>query len=95
MATKASNKTEEPVVVVNNIDRSEEYVDFIIPLTSPDDRPVFIGVNGDAIRVKPGVNVKVKRKFVEAWEHSMEAKREAMQTRINAQKASKRALAEL
>lgn len=92
MATK---NTEEPVVVVKNIDPGEEYVDFMIPITSPDDRPVFIGVNGDGIRVKPGVPVRVKRKYVEAWEHSMEAKIEAMRTRINAQNASKRALADL
>ena len=83
----------EPVEKV--IDRSEEYVDFMIPLTSPDDRPVFIGVNGDAIRVKPGEVVSVKRKFVEVYNNSIKQRRDAMNAQRNAQNASKKALADL
>ena len=35
------------------IDRSEEYVDFMIPLGA-DNTAVFLGVNGENVRVMPG-----------------------------------------
>jgi hypothetical protein len=76
-------------------DRGEEYVDFMIPRSSPEDRPVVIGVNGEFIRVLPGEQVTVRRKFVEAWMNSQAQRREAWKTQSNAQAASKKALAEL
>lgn len=76
------------------VDRGEEYVDFQIPFGG-DNKPVFIGVNGETIRVMPGVTVQVKRKFVEVWENAQAQERAAWQTQIRAQNASKRALADL
>ena len=76
------------------IDPGEEYVDFTIPYGG-ENRPVFIGVNGDSIRVRPGETVTVKRKFVEAWRNAQAQERAAWQTQIHAQDASKRALADL
>ena len=77
------------------VDRGEEFTDFRIPGTGVDDRPELIGVNGEFIRVRPGETVRVRRKFVEAWENAQAQEREAWRTRQRAQEASRRALAEL
>ena len=88
-----ATKKEEEVVV--EMDRGEEYVDFQIPLSGPDAKPVLIGVNGEFIRVRPGEPVQVKRKFVEAYMHAKQQEREAWKTQTRAQNASKKALADL
>ena len=75
-------------------DRGEQYVDFTIPYGG-DNKPVFIGVNGESIRVRPGETVSVKRKFVEAWSNAQAQERAAWKTQRHAQNASKRALADL
>ena len=75
-------------------DPGEAYTDFLIP-GAPDDRPVFLGVNGECIRVKPGEHVTVKRKFVEVWDAARAQEREARETCRRAQEASKKALANL
>ena len=77
------------------IDRGEAYVDFVIPRGGIDERAVLIGVNGEFVRVRPGETVRVKRKFVEAWEHAQAQEREAWRTQVKAQEASRKALAEL
>ena len=77
------------------MDRGEEYVDFQIPMSGPDSKPVLIGVNGEFIRVRPGEVVQVKRKFVEAYYNSKKQEREAWMTQTRAQNASKKALADL
>ena len=82
-------KTEEIV------DRGEEYVDFMIPRTGPSDEAKVIGVNGEFIRVRPGVQVRVKRKFVEAWEHAQDQRNAAWQAQVKRQEASRKALADL
>lgn len=75
--------------------RGEEYVDFEIPLRGADDKPVFIAVNGESISVMPGNVVQVKRKFVEAYEHSVEQERAAVKAQAAAKARSRKALAEL
>ena len=77
------------------IDRGEAYVDFVIPRGGIDERAVLIGVNGEFVRVQPGETVRVKRKFVEAWEHARQQEREAWKAQVKAQEAGRRALAEL
>ena len=76
-------------------DRGEEYVDFMIPLGGPDSKPVLIGVNGEFIRVRPGEQVQVKRKFVEAWTNAQRQQRAAWEAQTRAQNASRKALADL
>ena len=73
-------------------DRGEEYVDFMIP-DSGDDRAVFIGVNGECIRVRPGVPVSVRRKFVEAWRNAQAQERAAQETQRSARSAGEKAFA--
>ena len=89
MAAKTEKAEGESV-----IDRGEEYVDFQIPFGG-DNKPVFIGVNGETIRVMPGETVQVKRKFVEVFENAQAQERAAVREQIRAQNASKRALADL
>ncbi len=89
MATKAKEETAEAV------GRGEEYVAFLIPSVSPKDRAVLIGVNGEFIRVRPGEQVRVRRKFAEVWANAQAQKREAWNTQTAAQAAAKKALAEL
>ncbi len=77
------------------VDRGEETVDFLIPSAGPDNHPALIGVNGELVRVMPGEPVRIKRKFVEAWEHSRRQEHEAWETQSRAQQASRKVLAEL
>lgn len=98
--TKASaEKTKKPMTqkeiaqLLN--DRGEEYVDFMLPFNGADTKPVMIGVNGEFIRVRPGVTVSVKRKFVEAWLNAQTQERAAWEAQIKAQNAGRKALAEL
>lgn len=74
---------------------AEELVDLLIPRVGPDDRPVVIGVNGEFIRVLPGVTVRVRRPFAEAWENARAQDDAAWQARVRAMNAARRALAEL
>lgn len=85
----------EPDVPILPTDPGEEYVDYVIPRTGPDDAPVFIGVNGDSVRVVPGVRVQLKRKFVEAYEHALKQEHEAWETQRKLLESSKNALADL
>ena len=73
----------------------EDYIDFLIPRAAPDDRPVFLGVNGESIRVVPGETVRVKRKFAEAWRNAQAQELVARETCRRAQAASGKALANL
>ena len=93
MAAAKTEKTAAPVVEDKKIS-GEDYVDFMIPFGG-ENKPVFIGVNGETIRVMPGVTVSVKRKFVEAYENAQAQERVAWETQIRAQNASKKALADL
>ena len=73
----------------------EEFVDFLIPRVTPDDRGVVIGVNGEFIRVQPGERVRVRRKFAEAWANAQTQEAQAWEGRVQAMNASRRALAAL
>lgn len=92
MATK---KEPEEIQEERTIDRGEEYVDFMIPVSSPDEKPAMIGVNGEFVRVRPGDTVTIKRKFVEAWQHSQAQQRASIEAQRRAQNASRKALADL
>ncbi len=74
---------------------AEEYVDFLIPRVTPDDRPVFLGVNGESVRVVPGETVRVRRAFAEVWASAQAQTRAAWETCARAQEASRKALANL
>lgn len=49
----------------------EELVDFTAPFDPADSRgEVLLGVNGQVVRVKRGESVRIKRKFLQAWENA-------------------------
>ena len=75
--------------------RGEDYVELLIPRRGPDDRAVLIGVNGEFIRVLPGVAVSVRRRFAEAWANAKAQDDAAWLARVRAMNASRKALAEL
>jgi len=95
MATKKETPAVEEVDEIQpEVDRSEEYVDFMIPLGA-DSTPVFIGVNGENVRVRPGEQVSIKRKFVEAYNNSVKQTQAAYKAQRAAEAASRKALADL
>lgn len=89
-----ATKTDKAPVEEQTVPSGEDYVDFMIPFGG-ETKPVLIGVNGDFIRVLPGVTVSVKRKFAEVWRNSQAQERVAWETQRRAQEASRRALADL
>lgn len=47
----------------------EELVEYTAPIVGGDPnsmKPLFVGVNGETIRLQPGVPVRIKRKFLDA-----------------------------
>lgn len=67
-------------------DPMEELVEFSVPFDpTGSSRDVLIAVNGETIRVKRGAAVRVKRKFVEAWNHANEQRVAAHQVMEQAQ----------
>ena len=66
-------KEKDPDVQMTHSDPGEELVDLMLFKDSgkyADD--VFVAVNGETCLVKRGVPVKIKRKFAEVIQHSME-----------------------
>lgn len=53
------------------MDIMEELVDFTAPFDPAGNRgELLLGVNGQVVRVKRGETVRIKRKFVRAWENA-------------------------
>lgn len=63
-----------------DVDPGEQLIDFFVPKDPRlrGDDSLIVSVNGDEIRVKPGVKVKIKRKFAEVLQNSMQADAEAL-----------------
>lgn len=87
----SQNKT---TVTETKID-PEELVEYTAPLLPGEERQsdVFVGVNGETVRFKRGVTVKLKRKFVEVLENAQTQEMEAYRTMRTAQDAGNRATA--
>ena len=67
----------------------EELIDYTAPLLGPEGpRDLFIAVNGESVRVKRGVPVKLRRKFYEAL---MNAEQQAYDAWVQREKAAKAA----
>ena len=73
----------------------EELVEYTAPLTTPDAKPIFVGVNGETVRIQRGVPVKIKRKFYEALMHAQEQELAAFVAQRQAQEASTKSLADM
>lgn len=73
----------------------EELVEYTAPLTTPDAKPIFVGVNGEAIRIQRGVPVKIKRKFYLTLMQAQEQELEAYKAKKAAIEATTRALVDM
>lgn len=88
---KASSKAAKSVD-----DPNEELVDYIAPvILGKADQTIFCQVNGENIRIKRGVHVKIKRKFKLVLDQSTEQEMAAYSYMEKAQKGSAKAIAEL
>ena len=71
----------EPKVKAPAEPDGDEYVDYTAPLLPcKRQKDIFGAVNGEAFRVKRGVPVKIKRKFLEALNNAAKQQYAAYQT---------------
>lgn len=77
-------------------DPNEELVDYMAPLMgSATRKEVVVGVNGELIRIKRGVRVKIKKKFYRVLQQAADQELAAYRTMERAQEQGKRAAARL
>lgn len=77
-------------------DPNEELVDYMAPLMgSATRKEVVVGVNGELIRIKRGVRVKIKKKFYKVLQQAADQELAAYRTMERAQEQGKRAVARL
>lgn len=77
-------------------DPNEELVDYMAPLMgSATRKEVVVGVNGELIRIKRGVRVKIKKKFYRVLQQAADQELAAYRTMERAQEQGKRAVAHL
>lgn len=77
-------------------DPNEELVDYMAPLVgSATRKDVVVGVNGELIRIKRGVRVKIKKKFYKVLQQAADQELAAYRTMERAQEQGKRAVAQL
>ena len=75
---------------------NEELVDYMAPLMgSATRKDVVVGVNGELIRIKRGVRVKIKKKFYRVLQQAADQELAAYRTMERAQEQGKRAVAQL
>lgn len=78
------------------VDPMEELVDYTAPLLpNLKKRDILVGVNGETLRIKRGVPVKIKRKFYEALQNAAAQEFAALAARQEIQKQGEKALASM
>lgn len=78
-----------------NLPANEELVEYMAPLIgAATKKDVIVGVNGETIRIKRGVPVKIKRKFLKVLRQAAAQEYAAYQVMEQAQKGAAVALAE-
>ena len=87
MAATAQKKPANP---------NDELVEYTAPLLgSPNKKDIIVGVNGETIRIKRGMPVKIKRKFLKVLQQAADQELAAYRTMERAQEQGKRAVAQL
>lgn len=85
------DKAPEPV-----IDPMEELVDYTAPLLpNLKKRDILVAVNGETLRIKRGVPVRIKRKFYEALQNAAAQEFAALEARQEIQRQGEKALASM
>lgn len=93
MGTKKNETVEERI---DSFPDPEELVEYMAPvIMGKEDQTVFCQVNGENIRIRRGVKVRIKRKFVEVLDHAAQQEMAAFAYMNEAQKGSGKALADL
>lgn len=76
--------------------RGDELVEYMAPLLpGGPKRDVIVGVNGNLLRIKRGVKVKIPRKYYEVLQHAADQEAAAYQAREQAKQNAKRPIAEM
>ena len=85
--TKKTKAPAEPEVPETTEPSGDDYVDYMAPLLPGKvQKDIFCAVNGETVLIKRGVNVKVKRKFVEALNNAAAQQYAAYQTMTDIRK---------
>ena len=93
---KNDKTNDNEMLIVSAAEEPEAVVDYTAPLLGPDGpRDLFIAVNGESVRLKRGVPVKLRRKFLEALQNAEQQAYDAWLEREKAAGAAAAALAEL
>lgn len=76
--------------------KNEELVSYTAPVMGAKDRKdVIVSVNGETIRIKRGVPVKIKRKFLKVLQQAADQEYAAYQVMAQAQKRSSQPVARM
>lgn len=93
---EAVAESKDEAAPVPAIDPMEELVDYTAPLLpNLRKRDILVGVNGETLRIKRGVSVKIKRKFYEALQNAAQQEFAALEARQEIQKQGEKALASM
>lgn len=95
-AAEAESKEGSAEAAAAEIDLMEELVDYTAPLLpNLKKRDILVGVNGEVLRIKRGVPVKIKRKHYEALQNAAEQEFSAMEARLEIKKLGETPLANM
>ena len=87
MAATAQKKSANP---------NDEQVEYMAPLLgSPNKKDIVVSVNGETIRIKRGVPVQIKRKFLKVLQQAADQEIAAYKTMEQAQQQAHKAMAQL
>lgn len=87
MAATAQKKPANP---------NDELVEYTAPLLGlPNKKDIIVGVNGETIRLKRGMPVKIKRKFLKVLQQAADQEIAAYKTMEQAQQQAHKAMAQL
>lgn len=93
---EAAAESKDEAAPTPAIDPMEELVDYTAPLLpNLKKRDILVGVNGETLRIKRGVPVKIKRKFYEALQNAAAQEFAALAARQEIQKQGEKALASM
>ena len=93
-AEAAAEAEEQPAPP--EVDPMEELVDYTAPLLpNLKKRDILVGVNGETLRIKRGVPVKIKRKFFNALQNAAQQEFAALEARQEIQKQGEKPLASM
>lgn len=95
LAEKSGVETAPAAHETDDRARGEELISFTLPFTGENAEPLFVGVNGENIRIRPGEPVMIKRKFADAISLANRQRLEAWRMQQAEQERGRKALSEL